>query len=96
MEIWDLWDTLNQIWDRIWDLWEKWEIYAQWAASNNHNPRRLDVFYVVHNILAKYNLSDLANDSHVFLHGNQLFSADDNCNLIMATINFVKESGWLM
>ena len=27
MEIWDLWDTLNQIWDRIWDLWE---IYAQW------------------------------------------------------------------
>ena len=32
IEIWDLWDTLNQIWDRIWDLWEIWEIYAQWAA----------------------------------------------------------------
>ena len=29
MEIWDLWDALNQIWDRIWDLWE---IYDQWAA----------------------------------------------------------------
>ena len=25
----DLWDTLNQIRDRIWDLWE---IYAQWAT----------------------------------------------------------------
>ena len=35
MEICDLWDTLNQIWERIWDLWEIWEIweiYAQWAA----------------------------------------------------------------
>ena len=32
MEIWNLWDTLNQIWDRIWDLWEIWEIYDQWAA----------------------------------------------------------------
>ena len=29
MEIWDLRDTLNQIWDRIWDLWE---IYDQRAA----------------------------------------------------------------
>ena len=35
MEIWDLWDTLNEIWDRIWDFWEIWgiwEIYDQWPA----------------------------------------------------------------
>ena len=51
---------------------------------------------VVHNILAKYSLSNLANDSHVFLYGNQLLSADDNRNFILATINFVKESRRLL
>ena len=62
-------------------------------CSHEDNPSRLDLFNVAHNILAKYYLSNLANDSHVFLYGKQLLSAGDNRNLILATIDFVKESG---
>ena len=27
-----IYGTLNQIWDRIWDLWEIWETYAQYIG----------------------------------------------------------------
>ena len=32
IEIWDLWDIFNQIWDRIWDLWELWDLWDLWAV----------------------------------------------------------------
>ena len=30
IKIWDLWDKLDQIWDKIWDLWDLWDLWILW------------------------------------------------------------------
>ena len=34
IKIWDLWDKLDQIWDKIWDLWDLWILWDELTPCN--------------------------------------------------------------
>ena len=43
-------------------------------------------------ILLKYNLINLSTSPNLYLYGHKLISTDDNRNILIATINYVKDS----
>ena len=43
-------------------------------------------------ILQKYKLNHLANQSHLYLFGNQIINFADNKNILLSTIKYIKET----
>ena len=43
-------------------------------------------------ILQKYNLNHLGNQSHLYLYGHQTINFDDNRKLLLSTIKYIKET----
>ena len=46
---------------------------------------------VIH-ILQKYNLNNLSNQSHLYLYGHGTINLEDNRNILLSTIKYIKET----
>ena len=43
-------------------------------------------------ILLKYNLNQLANEQELYMYGHTLISTEDNKNILIATIKYMKDT----